>query len=137
MPFKILDHTADVAVKIESKTLEKLFEEAAGSYLYLLIEEEKLKPCETKKIKLEAMDHESLLVSFLSELIYILETQNKIPCNFKIKQLTKTSLQAEVACAQLEPHKISILCNIKAVTFYDLKIKKTTKGFNVTLVFDI
>ena len=137
MSFKILDHTADVAVKIESKTLEKLFEEAADSYLYLLIEKKKLKSSETKNIKLEAMDHEALLVSFLSELIYILETQNKIPCSFKIKQLTKTSLQAEVELAEFEPHKIEILHNIKAVTFYDLKIKKTTKGFNVTLVFDI
>ena len=137
MSFKILDHTADVAVYIESKTLEKLFEEAAGSYLYLLIEDKKLRSSKIKKIALVATDPEALLVAWLSELIYILETQGKIPCVFKIKQLTKSSLQAEVELAEFEPHKIQILYDIKAVTFYELKIEKTPKGFCTTLVFDI
>lgn len=137
MPFKMKDHTADIALEIKAKTLPKLFEEAARGYLFLLLENKKCTPTQFQNLEIEGENNEDLLVSFLSKLSFIFETKKKIPCSFEILRLKEKNLNAKVGLAPYNPKKHVILHDIKAITYHDLNIKKTKEGFQVTIVFDI
>ncbi|MBI2027745.1 MAG: archease [Deltaproteobacteria bacterium] len=137
MSFCVISHTADVALDISATTKPKLFEEAAKGYQYLLLENQECHPLEDYIIQLEGNDHESLLVKWLSELAYIFETKQQIACDFKVLALKNNHLRAKVGFAPYDPKMHSIQKDVKAVTYSDLKIEKTSKGFKTRIVFDI
>jgi len=132
--FEELEHTADVALRVYGRDLQDLFIHAAEGMLYLMGDCERDGPprCEND-IRLEAPDRESLLIDWLSELLYLSETQDVCYYAFDIRNLTSTSLEARVGGDSLNLHKRAI----KAATFHELRIEETLNGLEVTIVFDI
>jgi SHS2 domain-containing protein len=82
---------------------------------------------------LEAIDPESLLVEWLSELAYWAEAEMLIFKTFRIKHLTDNHLVASVTGGKMP----ALEKLIKAVTYHNLKIKKNQQGLEVTIVFDV
>jgi SHS2 domain-containing protein len=115
MGFEEVEHTADKALRIFGTNLTELFLSAE------------------KSIELDAIDAESLLVEWLSELAYWAESEMLVFKKFRIKKATATHLQAIIfggKTSMLEKH-------IKAVTYHNLKIIRTSKGLEATIVFDV
>ena len=82
---------------------------------------------------LEAMDTETLLVDWLSELAYWAESEMLVFHEFKIESVSPTHLRARMygtRVAQLEKH-------IKAVTYHNLEVVQTENGLTATVVFDV
>jgi len=72
-------------------------------------------------------------VEWLSELAYWAESEMLVFKNFRIQKATATYLKAKVSGG-----KTSMLDKqIKAVTYHNLKIKKTAEGLEATIVFDV
>jgi len=93
------------------------------------------RPGETniKHIELAAIDKETLLVAWLEELLFNIETNDVNYTGIEVHQVKNGQLRASVRETPLaEMNK-----EIKAVTFYDLKIEATDEGFTTTLVFDV
>ncbi len=83
-------------------------------------------------IALESEDRESLLVLWLEELLYRIETHQVTYSEFEI-QVEENRLQAmviEVPASSLDKH-------IKAVTYHNLQIQETPSGLEATIVFDV
>jgi SHS2 domain-containing protein len=80
----------------------------------------------------EAPDAESLLVAFLSELIYYQEQENLAFDVFDLRVATQW-VKVEMEGAQIADSEKAI----KAVTYHNLKIEKTNKGLETTIVFDV
>ena len=86
-----------------------------------------------KLVALEAMDTESLLVDWLSELAYWAEIEMLVFHEFRLESVSPTHLKARICgtqVTQLEKH-------IKAVTYHNLEIVQTEKGLTATVVFDV
>ena len=82
---------------------------------------------------LEAMDTETLLVDWLSELAYWAESEMLVFHEFKIESVSPTHLRARIygtRLTQLEKH-------IKAVTYHNLEVVQTKTGLTATVVFDV
>ncbi len=125
-------HTADWSIKVWAEDLGCLFAEAArGMYSLMEIQlDRKSRRAETMHI--ESIDLESLLVSFLNELLYKMESH----------QLAFDQLSVEVSGleleAQLEGSPVTFQKKeIKAVTFHNLAIVQSERKFEVTIVFDV
>ena len=134
MSFKEIEHTADNAIRISGANLQVLFISAAQGMAGLMVADvAKVSTDVEKSIELEAIDVESLLVEWLSELAFWAETEMLVFTQFKINNLTATHLQASICGGKvsgLEKH-------IKAVTYHNLKIIKTPQGMETTIVFDV
>lgn len=132
--FKEIEHTADRALKIYGSNLQELLLNAAGGLNSLLAREYNgFSPQEEKSVELEAIDSESLLVEWLSELAYWAETELLVFHKFDLHSVSPTHVKATVhgsRLAQLENH-------IKAVTYHNLKIIQTDAGLTATVVFDV
>jgi SHS2 domain-containing protein len=134
MGFEEVEHTADRALRIFGTNLTELFLSAAAGLTHLMaVEVSEISTEIEKSIELEAIDAEGLLVEWLSELAYWAESEMIVFKEFKIKRATATHLQAKIfggKTSMLEKH-------IKAVTYHNLKIIKTSQGLEATVVFDV
>lgn len=132
---EIVNHTADVGIKVYGESLEELFKNSTEG-LYELIglkyttEKEKL-----INIKLKDEYLENLLVKFLNELIYYVETKKeagKIE-KLEIKKNNFYNLNAILKMKKIE----KIEKEIKAATYHNLKIEKKEKGYTTIVIFDL
>jgi SHS2 domain-containing protein len=130
--FQEIEHTADWALRVWAPDHAELFRQAAVGMNTLA--EIKLEPAPRVEelIQLKAIDIESLLVSFLSELVYFGEQDDLGFDHFEIS-IEGLSLHANLSGAPIA----SLKKEIKAVTYHNLEVVQTETGFQVVIVFDV
>ena len=132
MGFEEVAHTADWSVRVWAQDLSSLFAECAHAMNTLSGTVIGSGPRLERRFEAEGPDVESLLVTFLSELVYYQEQENLAFASFEVdvndKKLT----------IQMEGGQIASMDKaIKAVTYHNLKIQETNQGFHTTIVFDV
>jgi SHS2 domain-containing protein len=128
-----IEHTADWAIQVRGRNLEELFVNAALGMAALMADVEAIEPSVERQVELAEFDAETLLVSWLSELLWFNEESDVVFVRFNIKELTSTRLEI-TAWGGLAPSQWK---HIKAVTFHDLEIRHIDDGYTVTVVFDV
>jgi SHS2 domain-containing protein len=131
--YEEIEHTADWALRIHGKNMADLLVNAAQGMLTLMGIEPQDEPGEKCKIHLEAYDREMLLVIWLEELLYAMETREVTFLDISIDVSPENRLMAEVIEI---PYK-GIDKHIKAVTYSDLHIDETSEGLVTKVVFDV
>lgn len=76
---------------------------------------------------------ESMLVDFLSEVLYLSDVKNEAYFEVDFKKLTSSKLEATLKGQKVKNFEKEI----KAVTWHDLEIKKISDGWQAIVVFDI
>ncbi len=131
--FEEIEHTADIAIRVYGRDLPELFANAAYGMACQIAEPTTIPLTVEHQVHLEAPDVETLLVSWLGELLYLGERDECVFTCFEMHTVTPTQLQAH---AQGGP-ATEYLVHIKAVTFSELKIVPTATGYETTIVFDV
>jgi len=134
--FEFLEHTADIKFRAFGKTLEEVFENSALAMLNIIY---KGKVKEEKKLKIKAngKDIESLLYNFLEEFLFLFDSENFLLSdvkNIKINEKNFTA-EAEVVGDDVINYKTSV--HVKAITYNEMYIKKTKKGWEAQVVVDV
>ena len=129
---KTLEHRADFKIKVFGKTRRKLFLNALigmNEFFGAQVFKKKTK----RKIRIESLDEESLLVDFLNEIIYLMQTNMETYDSVKFKQITRKRIEAEIF-----GHKVSSFDKeVKAATYHGLDIEKTETGFETIVLLDV
>jgi SHS2 domain-containing protein len=136
MPFEELPHTADWAVRVWSEDLHGLLAESVQAVNTLSELNLAAGPCLNRRLELQAEDAESLLVSFLSEIVYLMEQESLGVQSLHVRRLDGDGpfwLEVELECAAIQ----SVNKFIKAVTYHNLQIRPTERGLEVEIVFDV
>ena len=131
--FEEVDHTADIAIRVWGRDLAELFANAAYGMACQLGQADHVIPTHEQQIELEAYDLETLLVTWLSELLYLLERDGRVFTEFDIHEVTETRLRATIHGGPAVERRYAI----KAVTFSDLQVARTAHGYETTIVFDV
>jgi len=116
--------------------IEEVFANSALAMSNILGETTKVKGVKEHKIKLKARNHERLLFDFLEELVFLLDTENFFLHKVKKIKISKTFVLEAVVVGD-NSKNYDLKSDIKAVTYSDMKIEKTKKGYEATVVVDI
>ncbi len=130
--YREVEHTADWEMEVWATNLTGLLEQAASGMYALAGVRLQPEPRLKRSISLQAGDPESLLVSFLSELLYHLEQEGIGFDQFQIT-LDGFNLQAELSGAPMA----AISKEIKAVTYHRLTVRQVGDELRVNIVFDV
>jgi SHS2 domain-containing protein len=126
-------HTADWELEIWAPDLPRLMEQAAlGMYAISGVQLEP-GPIQSRRLTLHAADVESLLVQFLTELLWIEQDQELAFDCLSISVDDDYTLTAELhgsAIAKIDKE-------IKAVTYHNLAVQTSSAGLRVNIVFDV
>ncbi len=131
--YKIFEHTADVGIEVESDSLEHAFEEAALAMFNIMVDVKNVKCLEKKIFEIEAQDLDSLLVKFLSELLYFLDAENFVLCDAYVK-IIGLKIMAEIKGEKYSRERHGSKAVIKAVTYHMLSVDPSGK---IRVIFDI
>src|SRR3989344_9396794 len=125
--YEILEHKADLKIRVFGKTKEELFLNAMlgmEDCLKSLPAEASAKAGEIRKIKIKSPDLPALLVDFLSEVLYLIQTNKEIYDKVDFEKFGDTELEAEISGKAVERFGE----DIKAVTYHGLEIKQIKNG---------
>ena len=134
--FEFIDHTADAGIRVEAPTLEDLFETAGSAFTELVTSVDSIECRVERRFKLQEDDIENLLVSWLQELLYLLDTEDLIFARFQVK-LHDFSLEATAWGDVFDPNIHAMKTEIKAVTYHQLEVTKSDQGWQAQVIFDI
>ncbi|AKB53348.1 MULTISPECIES: archease [Methanosarcina] len=139
--YEYLDHTADIKFQAFGKTREEVFENAALAMFNVIIDTEKVSGDTAREIVLKSPDLESLLVDWLSELLYLFEVDEIVFRDFRVKIIREVNGEYSITAQALgENYSLESLpfeTEIKAVTYNQLEITKTADGWKAQVVVDI
>lgn len=132
--YKILEHPADVRMRALGETKEKLFINAAKGMMEILQSKIQTPPSKYQRnIRVKSVDLNALLVDFLSEVLYLIQTNKEIYDKIKFEEFTDNELEARLFGNKIE----SFGEDIKGVTHHDLKIEQKNGLYEATILFDI
>lgn len=132
MGFEEISHTADWSVRVWAQDLPSLFAESARAMNALAGTVTASGPRVKCTFESDGPDLESLLVAFLSELVYYQEQENLAFDTFDIELVDK-HISVNMEGTQIA----SVDKAIKAVTYHNLKVEKTSRGVEAVIVFDV
>jgi SHS2 domain-containing protein len=135
--FEVIEHTADVGIRAFGATPAAAFENAARGMFSLITDLGQVNAAEEYQIEAAAEDRETLLVEWLNELLYLFESQDVLLGSFQISELTDTSLKATVRGEPVDHGRHTLDADIKAATYYMLKVVEDGDGWMAQVIFDV
>jgi SHS2 domain-containing protein len=137
--FEILEHKADLKIRVFGRTKEELFENAMLG-MFEAAKYETTKRLTTKRLttkqlttKIKSVDLPSLLVDFLSEVLYLVETKKLVFEKVEFKKFTENEIEATLFGKPLKRMGV----HIKGVTYHDLDLHQEKGKWQATILFDI
>ncbi len=139
MPAKytVFPHTADIGLRVQSRTLKGLFTVSAQGMSSILFDTQKIRPLKKVKLTVRSDSAESLLVDWLQEILYHITVKHLALAKFRVESLSGTTLKGCAYGEPLSPSGPRLLKEIKAVTYHNLKVKKSRGLYRVALILDI
>jgi SHS2 domain-containing protein len=134
--FDIIEHTADAGIVAYGTELKEAFANAAYAMFTLIADLEGVGEDIRRQIEVEAGDRESLLVSWLNELLYLFDVEGIIFKRFKVTELGETRLKAEGYGELLDRTRHNLKAGVKAATYHMLRMEKDN-GYTIRVIFDV
>ena len=135
MIFSELEHTADVRIRVEAGSLEDLFSEAARALMtimYGVAEDGGLE----EPIEVSAHDRESLMHTFLSEVLYLSEVKDMVVSGARVT-ITGNDLAGTLYGEPFSPEKHSSGMEVKGISFSGLSIAHDHDSYTLEVIFDV
>ena len=131
--FEILEHKADLKIRVFGKSKEELFENAInGMFEGARYEGEGTKI--KREIKVSSQDLPSLLVDFLSEILYLSEVNREVYHQIQFKKFADKNLEGILIGRKLK--RMGVI--IKGVTYHNLDIHRRKDGnWEAKVLFDV
>ena len=117
--------------------LAELFANAGVGMFTLMVDQAGVEEREHRSIQVEARDRETLLVHWLTELLYYLDAEEMLFRRFEVEELTDTRLRARGFGERIDRERHQLHCGVKAVTRHMLEIAPEDGGYQATVLFDI
>ena len=131
--YVVVEHTADIALRVSGRTLEELFANAAAGMFAQMVVLDRVAPALQRHVRVEEDDNEALLVAWLSELLYLRDVHGEAYSRFQVRFAAPRHLEA---VAEGSPWT-AFDRPVKAVTFHGLKVEPKDNGWQATIVFDV
>lgn len=137
MTFRILEHTADIGFEALGATREEVFANAARALFHIIVELDSVELRQTVNLRVEGADPPSLLVNWLSELLYLQDTEGWLFREFTINSLSDKSLAAVARGEKADAARHQLKLLVKAITYHQLELQPTATGWRAQVYVDI
>lgn len=135
--YEVLEHTADIGIRVKAKDLAGLFRHAGLAIFQISSEKLPTKDKEQHKliINQKAESVEELFVNWLNELLSLSAVEALIFEDIEINKIDEKNIEAVAIGCDLKNFKVN--SEIKAATYHALKIEQTASGWQAEVIFDV
>ena len=114
--YELVDHTADIGVRVWAPTAEEVFEQAALALFSLVCDPLDIGELEAVEVALEAESMDLLLAAWLNELLSVFEARKLVLSQFDLLELGDHVLRARVSGEPLDMSRHIVCGGVKAAT---------------------
>lgn len=141
MTIEFIDHTADVGVDLWAESLEELYAEAAAAFTDTITDLGTVRPIEERQLHAAGEDRETLMVNWLEELLFCLDTEGYLVSFVDIELREHESgsieLSATVSGERFHPERHPTNVAIKGITYHQLSVRREGDRWRGRVIFDI
>jgi len=134
--YELIDHTADIGVRVYGSSLPELFEHAAFALFDVMFDISGVQPVLDREFNCRRDSYEELLVEWLGSLLFVFDTERIVFSRFRLEQLDGQFFSARASGEYYEASRHELKTLIKAVTYHGLCVQQTQAGFAATVIFD-
>lgn len=134
--YEILEHTADIGIKITGTSISEIFWKAIHATADLLSGGIEIQPKIERSFSAKEENMETALVSILEEIIYFFEKELFLPSVFSVN-IENDQYQINLKGNIVSAEDIKNGTEIKAVTYHQLEIKEVGDEYEATVIFDV
>jgi SHS2 domain-containing protein len=135
MSFEELSHTADIRMRVKAPTLDLLFSDTFLALMQTLYGTDR-RGGGTRELKLEAPDAETLLLDFLSEVLFIGEVEGIVFASASVTTDGRT-LTAVLDGEPFNRSRHAEGTEVKGISYSGMAIARDTNGYMVDILFDV
>ena len=136
-PYTLLDHTADLRIRVTGSDMADLFANAGMALADLICDPQTLTAQDPTILHASGDDPADLLVNFLRELLFQFSGDERLIKAIQILDISDTALTARLATDRYTQARHTLRHEIKAVTYHQVAVEATGDGWQATVVFDI
>lgn len=133
---RTFEHTADVGIEAWGDDLARAFEEAASAMFSLMVDVDAVEEREERRQSVREADRPSLLVSWLNDLIGLVDAEGLVFRRFAVDRLTESELDARSYGERLDPARHAPHLAIKAATHHAVSVEPGPPA-RVRVVLDV
>jgi SHS2 domain-containing protein len=137
MPYTLLDHTADLRIRVTGDDPADLFRNAGLALSDLIVAPRSITPDDKFDLRVDGADPADLMVNYLRELLYLWTGHEKLIAAIDIRYVSESDLDARITVGRYVPGRHEIIHEIKAVTYHQIEVNRTPAGWQAIVVFDI
>lgn len=136
MSFEQIEHTADVGILAKGNDLEDAFRETARGMFSIITDLDGIGETGEYRVELTADDWESLLINFLSELIYLHEVKDVLFSDFDIElgDNGEKKIIAKGKGERIDFDRHELYSEIKAVSYHGVDVDEEGE---IRVIFDV
>ncbi len=139
MSYEILDHTADVCLRVHGDTFQDFLCNAALAMMDITVNRQSVLRVTESEFTVQGETREELLVRMLAEILYLHEVEQMVFGDITIDLVIgdEYKLIAKLYGEKTDTSKHELELDIKAVTYHNLNVEKVNDKFKADIVFDI
>lgn len=135
--FQLFDHTADIGVRVTADTLAELLR-AAAEGLYTVIGRLEAEGGRREvELDFSADGRALLLRDYLGELLSIVDRDQCIATGVGVTVFDERRLHATVQLAPVCAERSAYDHEVKAITYHELEVRRTERGYEATFIVDV
>jgi SHS2 domain-containing protein len=127
LSYEILEHTADIRIRVYGETLAGLFRNSALAMISL----------EEVEFEVEAETMEEILIKMLGEILYVHKVRKMVFCDVALELIEGKRMRGRLVGEKFDPERHDLEFDIKAATYHNLKIQRVNDRFMAEIVFDV
>lgn len=135
--YTVLEHTADMGIRVTGPTLGELFRNAALALMEIMLQERPAAEASPGRLTVKGEDLPDLMVRWLGEILYLLEGEGKVVMDLQVHEIVENRIDATVMTIPLDPLIHEIATEIKAVTYHQIEVGPCREGWQAVVIFDL
>lgn len=137
LPFRVLEHTADIGFEAFGASRQEVFRNAGRALTDIVVNLASIAPRQTVPLEVTSADSASLLVDWLSEILYLYDAEDWLLADFEMRRLDDRSLSALARGEKFDPKRHQVKLLVKAITYHQLALEPTPEGWRAQVYVDI
>lgn len=137
MSYEILDHTADVCIRVSGRTFSEFLRTAALAMMDQITDRNRVESVIEEVFEVTGETKEEVLVRMLSEILYLHHAKKLVFKDIELDMRERDTLNGIIKGEEFDPGKHELALDIKAVTYHNLNIVRVNDKFIADIVFDI
>jgi SHS2 domain-containing protein len=135
MPFRFLEHTADVRVECTAETFDGLLETAAQALYAITLATRRAGVDRDRTVTVTGAGYDEVFLRWLQELIFLLEADHFVATQFCFNSLPDNGVTARLSGYECDAADRGE--EVKSATYHELEVRKTDEGFLARVIFDL